>query len=75
MGKIDLRKIKLGFKPCPFCGFEALEFGYVENPDAFWDDAMRGEEYYYVKCAPCGLIMKAERIAELQECWNGRVEE
>ena len=60
-------------KPCPFCGEdEYLQTGKVKNPDSFWDSGMRGEEYYYIICYGCNLIMKNDFQDELVENWNRR---
>lgn len=66
-------------KPCPFCGendecYENLRCGTVATPDAFWDSAMRGEYYGYVKCYECGCILKANSLEEAIEIWNARKE-
>ena len=64
-------------KPCPFCGKDYwIKIGIANNPDSFWDDAIRGEEYSYIICENCGVVMKADKddVCELIEKWNGRAE-
>lgn len=77
--------MKYGLEPCPLCeGLEgdseygtcgkeeSLVTGTVYNPGAWWDSAMRGEEYAYIKCEDCGLILKAETIKDAIKIWNNR---
>lgn len=61
-------------KPCPFCGEEdELLYGEAYNPDAWWDSAMRGEVYGYIKCVACGCILKANDLKGAIERWNKRI--
>lgn len=63
-------------KPCPFCGAPAYELvkGSVKAPDAFWDGHMRGEEYNYIMCPDCDVIMKCYDFNDPAVLWNQRAE-
>ena len=62
-------------KPCPFCGSEDLDYGEIDQPDAWWDSGMRGEKYGYVMCIGCGCILKADNLNDATIFWNRRQEE
>ena len=62
-------------KPCPFCGKppdREYGAGTVFNPDSYWDSGMRGEEYGFVMCSNCGVILKADSLKEAIDRWNQR---
>ena len=61
-------------KPCPLCGRWSynLYFGEVNNPLAYWDGGVRGEECAYIMCTRCNLILKAYDLREAKEMWNRR---
>lgn len=62
-------------KHCPFCG-NLLDIehdaGTVFNPDSYWDSGMRGEEYGFVLCRNCGVILKADSLKAAINRWNQR---
>ena len=58
--------------PCPFCGDYDLDYGSTCRPDSFWDGGMRGEEYAYIKCHKCGVIMKSTDMKSVVNKWNIR---
>ena len=67
-------------KPCPFCnakyyGFDDdISIGAVSNPDCWWDSKLRGEDYAFVMCNNCGVILKADCIRDAIEAWNRRAD-
>ena len=62
--------------PCPFCGtnndYGDLDHGTCIEPGAWWDSAMRGEKFGYVKCYECGCIIKANTEKDAIKIWNTR---
>lgn len=60
-------------KKCPFCGgYDCIETGVVNQPDAWYDSGLRGEQYSYVMCVDCGCILKANNLASAIKTWNKR---
>ena len=60
-------------KSCPFCGNELrLLSGFCNEPSAYWDGGLRGQEYGYVMCPVCSVILKEDTEDEAIKAWNRR---
>jgi len=68
-------------KPCPFCGSEASDTGYVFYPkpctETAWDDGSPIKEAYFCNCPKCGISNMSSSMgyrtkAQAIAAWNAR---